>query len=410
MPNYGAYRFTRVAGPTPDAPDVYSPLQAGWVSPGRLAEHGASGLDAARDRDRQPPTPRPRPMASRSAPSLRRKIRACWCWTASSRRNPSTRCFSSRNAGSPGTTRAARTSSSCSACSRRTRPRRRSHSCWAKPARRSSRRASTLSSPIWAADSADAIIRRSRSMSRWRRCSFPAVRSGSPTIAISSSRAASSGTHSRCTRGSGSIGRPARFSAFAADHVLDGGGLANLFGQRGDGRRHRGDRHLRHSEGRCHHGRAAFARRDRRIDARLRNAADHDRAGGVDRRGGLGVAARPDRVPAAQRAQDRRPDHDGKSVQRLGPHAGDSGQAGEASDLAAARRRESARTARRDARRHRRGLRHQGLRHRSGLFAGDGGNRPGGPDHHLLRSRRDGQRHRDGARQPGGGPLGRRGR
>ena len=33
MPNYGAYRFTRVAGPTPESPDVYSPLQAGWVSP-----------------------------------------------------------------------------------------------------------------------------------------------------------------------------------------------------------------------------------------------------------------------------------------------------------------------------------------------------------------------------------------
>jgi CO/xanthine dehydrogenase Mo-binding subunit len=33
IPNYGAYRFTRVAGPTPDAPDIYSPLQAGWVSP-----------------------------------------------------------------------------------------------------------------------------------------------------------------------------------------------------------------------------------------------------------------------------------------------------------------------------------------------------------------------------------------
>jgi CO/xanthine dehydrogenase Mo-binding subunit len=33
IPNYGAYRFTRIAGATPDAPDVYSPLQAGWVSP-----------------------------------------------------------------------------------------------------------------------------------------------------------------------------------------------------------------------------------------------------------------------------------------------------------------------------------------------------------------------------------------
>src|SRR5262245_62101983 len=36
MPPYGAYRFTRVAGATPDAPDVYSPVQAGWVSPGRF--------------------------------------------------------------------------------------------------------------------------------------------------------------------------------------------------------------------------------------------------------------------------------------------------------------------------------------------------------------------------------------
>jgi hypothetical protein len=36
MPDYGAYRFTRVAGPTAESPDVYSPLQAGWVSPGRI--------------------------------------------------------------------------------------------------------------------------------------------------------------------------------------------------------------------------------------------------------------------------------------------------------------------------------------------------------------------------------------
>jgi CO/xanthine dehydrogenase Mo-binding subunit len=35
MPAYAAYRFTRVAGATPDAPDAYSPIQAGWVSPGR---------------------------------------------------------------------------------------------------------------------------------------------------------------------------------------------------------------------------------------------------------------------------------------------------------------------------------------------------------------------------------------
>jgi CO/xanthine dehydrogenase Mo-binding subunit len=35
-PDYGAYRFTRVAGPTPDAPDVYSPVKEGWVSPGHF--------------------------------------------------------------------------------------------------------------------------------------------------------------------------------------------------------------------------------------------------------------------------------------------------------------------------------------------------------------------------------------
>src|SRR6476619_4151918 len=35
-PNYGAFRFTRVAGASPGAADVYSPIQAGWVTPGRL--------------------------------------------------------------------------------------------------------------------------------------------------------------------------------------------------------------------------------------------------------------------------------------------------------------------------------------------------------------------------------------
>jgi CO/xanthine dehydrogenase Mo-binding subunit len=34
--DYGAHRFTRVGGPTPDAPDVYSPVKDGWVSPGHF--------------------------------------------------------------------------------------------------------------------------------------------------------------------------------------------------------------------------------------------------------------------------------------------------------------------------------------------------------------------------------------
>jgi len=32
--NYAALRFTRIAGPSPGAPDIYSPLMEGWVSPG----------------------------------------------------------------------------------------------------------------------------------------------------------------------------------------------------------------------------------------------------------------------------------------------------------------------------------------------------------------------------------------
>ena len=40
MPNYGAFRFTRVGGPTPDAPDVYSPAKNGWVSPGFFESSG----------------------------------------------------------------------------------------------------------------------------------------------------------------------------------------------------------------------------------------------------------------------------------------------------------------------------------------------------------------------------------
>ncbi len=41
MPNYGQFRFTRVGGPTPDAPDVYSPSKNGWVSPGFFEQSGA---------------------------------------------------------------------------------------------------------------------------------------------------------------------------------------------------------------------------------------------------------------------------------------------------------------------------------------------------------------------------------
>src|SRR5215475_6325158 len=40
MPNYGQFRFTRIAGPTPDAPDVSSPVKDRWVSPGSFEDTG----------------------------------------------------------------------------------------------------------------------------------------------------------------------------------------------------------------------------------------------------------------------------------------------------------------------------------------------------------------------------------
>jgi CO/xanthine dehydrogenase Mo-binding subunit len=39
-PNYGAFRFTRVAGASQDVPDVYSPIQEGWISPGFVESNG----------------------------------------------------------------------------------------------------------------------------------------------------------------------------------------------------------------------------------------------------------------------------------------------------------------------------------------------------------------------------------
>jgi CO/xanthine dehydrogenase Mo-binding subunit len=65
MPDYGAYRFTRVAGPRPDAPDVYSPLQEGWVSPARV-----------QNADRRNWTPSPADPAYAKAAAYGEQIRA----------------------------------------------------------------------------------------------------------------------------------------------------------------------------------------------------------------------------------------------------------------------------------------------------------------------------------------------
>src|SRR5262245_7318213 len=207
MPNYGQFRFTRIGGPTPDAPDVYSTVKHGRVSPAFFDSSGRpiwERLAAG--------------QAYAEAATYGEKIRA-----ELAADNPALlvldrefetqsvdRWLSSRKTVLPGTTPAARSSNSLSAWRRLTRRQNRSPICWATRRRPSNPLASTPILPIAVAHSADATTRRSRFTSRWRRCSSPTVRCGSPTTASSSFNRASSGTHSKSARGSGLIGRPAR--------------------------------------------------------------------------------------------------------------------------------------------------------------------------------------------------------
>ena len=123
MPNYGAFRFTRVAGRDARCARCLFADPGRLGQSGTLPELGASDLVAARKGHGGAPTPRPRPMASRSAPNLRRKSGAAG---ARPRVRDAIRRSDVSRAGepaSPGTTRAAKASSSCSACSRPTRRR-----------------------------------------------------------------------------------------------------------------------------------------------------------------------------------------------------------------------------------------------------------------------------------------------
>lgn len=67
MPNYGQFRFTRMGGATADAPDVYSPSKNGWVSPGFFEDSGAPIW---------PRLPAPSGAAYAEAASYGEKIRA----------------------------------------------------------------------------------------------------------------------------------------------------------------------------------------------------------------------------------------------------------------------------------------------------------------------------------------------
>ena len=188
-------------------------------------------------------------------------------------------------------------------------------------------------------------------------------------------RAASSGMPSRCARGSASIARPARSARFAADHVLDGGGLANFsasvatVGATG-----------------------AIGIYDiPKVD--VTTVALHSRgvtAGSMRGYGTLqtmtalevlideAAAALPldpieFRRRNALKTGGRTMTGNPYSVSVRTPEILDKLEKHPIWQQRAAR--ESARAARRDRRRHRRGLRHQGLRHRRGLLAGHGGDR-----------------------------------
>ena len=282
-PPYAAFRFTRVAGATPDAPDVYSPVKNGWVSPGKF-ENTERPIWAR--------LPIPTGLDYAEAAGYGEDIRAELAADNPARlvleRQFETQSvdpmFLEPESGLAWYDRwRARRSNSSSACSRPTMPPSPSPSCSAKPTPRTNRRASTRSSLIWAAVSAAATIRRFRSIVALAAMFFP----GHP-VRLANNRyeqfqsgikrhAFSMHTWMGVDRATGKI------FAFAADHVLHAGGLANFSPQCGDRRRQRGARHLLCSQSRHHHGFAALARGDRGLDARLWHAADDDGAGSAGR-------------------------------------------------------------------------------------------------------------------------------
>ncbi len=120
--DYGAYRFTRMAGPTPDAPDVYSPVKDGWVSPGHFQSTERpvwTPLGAA--------TASPYAKAASYGEQIRAELAASNPALLVLDREFETQSvdpmFLEPESASPGTIRAARSSSSWSARSRRTRQR-----------------------------------------------------------------------------------------------------------------------------------------------------------------------------------------------------------------------------------------------------------------------------------------------
>src|SRR5712691_9569485 len=344
-PNYGAFRFTRVAGPTPDAPDVYSPVKNGWVSPGHFQDS---------DRPIWARLPIPTGRAYAEAATHGEQIRAELAAT-----NPALLMLDREFETQSNDPMFLEPESGLG---------------WYETGAKNLELVLGVQSPYETAEALAYVLGNARAPFKPAHIKTLFAYMGGgfggrdhtpfpfyvALAAIFLPGRPVRLAHDRYQQFQGGIKRHAfkmrtrigvdratgKISGFAADHVLDGG--RQFFRHRCGGQRRRRHRHLRHSEGRYHHGRAAFARRYRGIDARLRHAANDDSAGGADRRGGGGAAARPDRVPTAQRAQDQRQDHDRKPIQCFRPRAGDSGQDREASDLATTHPRESAGAAGRD--------------------------------------------------------------
>ena len=294
-------KFGEETGPVAVAGLRRVPLYARrWPDAGRarclFAGPGRLGVSQGRSRTRRcrsgrpsprtpwRPMPRPRFMASRSAPSSHPK-------------NPALLVLDRELRDAVGRPDVSRTGMRARLVQREERKTRtgarravalrgggvRSRICSARRARRSSRRASTPSSPMSAAafggrDHTPFVLYVALAA-----MFFP----GKPVRLA----------HDRYQQFQGGIKRHAikmhsrigvdratgKIQAFAADHVLDGGGLANFSPTVATVAADRLDRHLRRSEGRRHHRGASYPRRDRGIDARLRNAAVHDRARSIDR-------------------------------------------------------------------------------------------------------------------------------
>ena len=189
LPNYGAWRFTRVAGPTPQAPDIYAPIRDGWISPGYFESSGrpvwkllptAAGPDYAKGAaygeeiraqlagDDPAVLVLERDFVTQSVDPMFLEPECGLAWYDAGRSNLELVLgvqspVRGHEAPSP--------------------------ICSARPPAASSRAQSTPSSPISAAASGGAITRRFRSMWPWRRCSSPAAQFASRRIAISNSRA-----------------------------------------------------------------------------------------------------------------------------------------------------------------------------------------------------------------------------